>query len=380
MASASLRIPTFYLGIVILGLFPAGHSRADEVTEISSEKEIEARAYDLKTIRPSRSGRVYLFQKSEEGFPVDGKIFLLRKGDAPVMAFRVLKTYLKTKQIAAKKLLPYEGYPSLERGSEFRAYEKVGDKVRPVPPSPEDLKDLQELESGSPEELPSAPPAELPSTPSAELPSTPPAELATPPVEVPPPPAEETTPVPPPVEEPPPASAKFEPPPGDEEVEMKETGDDIVGDEMNRQYPNFFTLAVGALSDSHVPGPNPKFGGGVLYSRNFIESWAFEGGFYYYQSSGFDPSGNSVSTTIVPLMGNLRYHWKLADIWTAYVYGGVVYPLVSTTLGATKTDLAAIRVPSPAFGAGVFLQTGPNWYVRANLGYESVTLGVTLRY
>src|SRR4051812_23755000 len=125
MASASLRISTFYLGIVILGLSPVRATFADEVSEMAENKEIDAKAYDLKTIRPSHSGRVYLFQKTEAELPVAGKIFLLRQGDRPVMAFRVLKVYPETKRIAAKKLLPYEGFPSLDRGSEFRAYEKV---------------------------------------------------------------------------------------------------------------------------------------------------------------------------------------------------------------------------------------------------------------
>lgn len=352
MASASLRISTFYLGIVIQGLFPVLAAVADEVSEITDTKEIDAKAYELRTIRPSKSGRVYLFQKFDEGFPVDGKIFLLRQGETPVMAFRVLKTYPTTKRMAAKKLLPYEGFPTLERGSQYRAFEKVGDKVVPVPPSPEDVKDLQELESDALEDLTTIPPPEGETSP----PESPPAEA-------------------PPVE----ATPESFQPPSDEDPEIRDTEAPDEYDEIGGYFPNSFTMAVGLLYNATVPGPNPKFGGGLLYSRNFGTSFAFEGGFFYYKSSG-EVNGSTVATTIMPLMANLRYQWRWSEIWTGYVYGGLMYPYVATNVGATARQLAQIKVISPAVGVGAFLQTGPNWYLRLNLGSDSMTLGVTLRY
>ena len=379
MASASLRISTFYLGIVILGLFPAPTAFADEVSEISQDKEIEAVAYDLKTIRPSKSGRVYLFQKSDSDFPVDGKIFLLRQGDTPVMAFRVLKTYPATKRLAAKKLLPYEGFPKLEKGSEYRAFEKVGDKVKPVPPSPEDLRDLQELEAGSPEEIPAPPPAEG----LEPVDDAPPAELTTSPEAAPPEPLPEPTPELPPAETSPQPEAKApEPPPeepADEDVEMRNTEEEDEYDEVGGYFPNHFTMGVGIFAKMKVPGPDMKFSGGFLYSKNFGESLAAEGGFFYYKSSG-DETGSTIATTIMPIVANLRYQRRWNDLWTGYLYGGLVYPYVASNVGATRTQLAQIQTIWPAFGMGVFLQTGPNWYMRFNLGYEAVFLGVSLRY
>lgn len=358
MASASLRISTLYLGIVILGLSPVRVAVAEEVSEIADSKEIEAKAYELKTIRPSKSGRVYLFQNLDEGFPVDGKIFLLRQGDTPVMAFRVLKTYPTTKRIAAKKLLPYEGFPALERGSQYRAFEKIGDKVAPVPPSPEDVQDLKELEGDALEDLTAIPPPPEEGTPEAPSESPP----------------EET--VAPEVTEPTPESFQ---PPSDEDPELRDTEAPDEYDEIGGYFPNSFTMAVGLLYNGTVPGPNPKFGGGLLYSRNFGAAWAAEGGFFYYKSSG-EVNGSTVATTIIPLMGNLRYQQRWKELWTGYVYGGFMYPYVATNVGATNRQLAQIKVISPAVGVGVFLQTGPNWYLRLNLGTDSMTLGVTLRY
>ena len=335
MAGASLRISTLCLGIVISGLLGASDLRAEEVSEISAYSEIEAKAYNLKTVRPSRSGRVYLFQKYDAEMPVDGKIFLLRAGDTPVMALRVLKTYSTTMQVAAKKLLPYEGFPALAPNSEYRAYEKIGNKVAPVPPTPEDLKDLAELET--PPELP-------PDSPAPAVPS--------PQVEV--------------------------PPEVDPELKQQQEEEEVE-DEVGSHYPNFFTMAVGLLFNAKVPGPDPKFGGGLLYSRNLGPTWAIEGGFFYYKASG-DINDTTISTTILPLIGSIRYQHRYNDLWTLYAYGGLIYPYVASEVGATKRQLSEIQTLSPTLGVGAFLQTGPNWYLRVNLGTDALMLGVTLQY
>ncbi len=338
--------------------------------EIAETKEIEAKAYDLTTIRPSKSGRVYLFQKADAEMPVAGKIFLLREGETPVMAFRVLKTYPQSMRIAAKKLLPYDGFPALDRGSKFRAFEKIGDKVAPVPPSPEDLKDLQELESAPTEELPAAPTEEAPAAPAEETPPPPADELT----ETPAAPTEET----PPGEPAPEASPETPPePPRDEDAEMKDTEDEDEADEIGIYYPNFFTMAVGLINNSNVVGPNPKLGGSLLYSRNFGNEWAGEVGLSYYKSGNTD---TGVTMTAMPFSGTIRYLHRYNDLWTPYVYAGGVYTYISSQIGATKKQLAAAQLLSPAFGVGTFLQTGPNWYLRATLGYDTIGIGISLRF
>lgn len=339
--------------------------------EVAETQEIEAKAYDLTTIRPSKSGRVYLFQKSDAEMPVDGKIFLLREGETPVMAFRVLKTYPQSMRIAAKKLLPYEGFAALDRGSKYRAFEKVGDKVTPVPPSPEDLNDIQELESAPAEEVPAAPPEETPPAPAEETPPPPEDLTETPPPE---PPAEEA----PPAEPTPEASPAPAPePPGDENVEMKDTDDEEEADEIGIYYPNFITMSVGLINNANVIGPNPKLGGSLAYSRNFGSEWAGEFGLSYYKSGNTD---TGVTMTAMMFTGTVRYLHRFTDMWTAYAYAGGASTYISSQIGATKDQLAKAQFPIPAFGVGVFLQTGPNWYLRGNLGYDSVGLGISLRF
>ncbi len=413
MASASLRISTLNRGLVTWGfrwafiataIFAASRAHvATAAEEIAPTAEIEAKAYDIRTIRPSRSGRVYLFEMGEEGLPVDGKIFLLREGDQPVMALRVLKTYPANLRIAAKKLRTYPGFDTLTRNSRYRAFEKIGDVVAPVPASPEDLQDLQDLESSSIEELPpEAPPEELEETqkaledptgeerlpdelppdapPAEELPSedlsgeTPPAEESPAeelPVEEPAPPAEE-----PATED----SASEEEEEEDLEYKSAHSDDD---EEHGNYFPNQFTMAVGVLPtpSGRPPGPSLKFGGGLQYARNLSPGIALEGAFFYYKSAGEDSAtGNTVTTTMIPIVGTVRIQRHFGELWTGYLYGGLVYPWVSSSIGASARLLQQIQILRPAIGVGTFLQTGPNWYLRMNLGYDAISLGVSLRY
>jgi hypothetical protein len=328
--------------------------------------EIEAKAYDLRTVRPSKSGRVYLFVKEDSEMPPPGKLFLLRDGTTPVMAFRVLRTYPAQKRVAAKKLRAYPGFDPLGRGSRFRAFEKVGDKVIVIPPSPEDLNDLQELEAVPADELPPMPQEERNSVAG-------PAEEDPPPVEAPlaePLPAEEEA---APPEEKSDSQELYES--EDNELEVRDEEDE----DIDSYYPNQFSMEIGLLPNADVPGPNPKFGGGLRYARNLGTSWAVEGGFFYYKSTG-DVEESSVTMTVVPLIGSLRWQTRLAEIWTGYLYAGVMYPYVASQIGASTRMLATVQTISPALGAGLFLRTGPNWYLRLNLGTDAMTAGVMLRY
>ncbi len=362
MESASFRISPSKLRIVTLAIFLV-------LSQAVSASEIEAKAYDIKTIRPSKSGRVYLFEKTESELPQDGKVILLRNGDTPAMALRVLKTYSARKQIAAKKLRTYPGYETLNRGSSFRAFEKVGDILLPIPPTAEDVSDLKEIEKA--ETIPPPPPEEVP----AEIPP-PPVEPEIVPETPPPPPPEEVAPAPEPVPAPPPV---VEEPENEEESEFKDSEIREGDDEFDYYYPNGFTMAIGDVPNSSIPGPSFKFSGGLLYSRNFIPTFAAEVGLFYYKAAE-DIDGTNVSMTVVPLMGTLRYNHKYNELITGYLYGGLTYPLIPSQLGASNTLLRQIQVFSPAIGAGVFFQTGPNWYLRLNLGIDSITMGVMLRY
>src|ERR1700745_569396 len=76
--------------LAILVVLGSATVRADEE---STEKlpDIEAKTVNVKIMRRSRSGHVYVFE-TEGAEPLHtGKILLLKQNDQPVMAFRVLR-------------------------------------------------------------------------------------------------------------------------------------------------------------------------------------------------------------------------------------------------------------------------------------------------
>lgn len=400
MASASLRISSLSIRFVTLALLTVMTPCAFAAN--GTEETIEAIVYDIRTIRPSRSGRVYLFEKFDQDLPVDGKIFLVRSGEEPIMALRVLKTYPATQRIAAKKLRAYPGHEVLSRGSNYRAFEKTGDlMVAPVPPTPEDLSDLKELEDLPPPPLEdeiAADAASLPRAAEAVEALTPAEELPAEAVEA-PTPAEVPSPEELPTEEPLsdfPAETSPEEGAGevvaesvpsseqdervaesnftDEDLELKTVEETTEND---LYYPNQVSFVAGMLPNKKVPGPTNKFGGGLLYSRGIGPSLAVEGGFYYYKSTD---TANDISMTVTPFVGNLRYQYALNPIWTLYGYGGFIFVRVADSIGASVKLLREVQVLSPAIGVGAFIQTGPNWYIRLNLGIDSFTAGAALRF
>jgi hypothetical protein len=264
------------------------------------------------------------------------------------MAFRVLKTYPSQSKIAAKKLRTYPDYDTLAPGSSFRAFEKIGDVGPAVAPTSEDLKDIQELESPPVEENPPPPPAD-----NGDLQPEPAA-----PVEPPPPAAVPAT--------------EFESDDGDLEIHDEDAEEGI-----ETTYPNQFSMEAGFLPNSAAPGPALKFGGGLRYGRNLDSAWAIEGATFYYKSGDTDLG---VTLTILTLIGTVRWQTKLSANWDFFLYGGLLYPYVASQVGATKAILSDVQSVSPALGAGLLLQTGPNWYMRFNLGTDAMTLGVMLRY
>jgi hypothetical protein len=113
--------------------------------------KIRAKAYDASFVRKSRSTRVYLFDETVAASAKEGKIILMKEmaGDQkadPLMAFRILKTYPEKNQFAAKKVKHYGKFRNLIKGEMVHIIEKISDLDAP-PLTPQDNKDLKELEN-----------------------------------------------------------------------------------------------------------------------------------------------------------------------------------------------------------------------------------------
>jgi hypothetical protein len=321
----------------------------DANSQLGKLPSIEAKIYNVQIVRPSKSGRVYLIQKNDSDLPEIGRIFLLKDSATPAMAFRVLKTYPENQQIAAKRVRVYPGFDELAVDAQFRAYEKKGNIAITPPPSSEDQADLMDLEQ-------SPAPAELQSEPTAATEVTENKE-----------------------------NDEFETEvrgdPGEQDVEVH---DDTSVDEDYASYdyfPNWLTVPFGMyLGNSQLPGSSTQKGTGLLYGRNMgSRSFTLEGGFFYYKAAG-DVAGVSKSYTLMPLVGMGRFNFPVTENVLFFLYGGVQYKWVIGNLGATPRELQRIAVAAPLAGLGVFVQVGPNWFLKFNLGIDSVLGGIALRF
>ena len=133
----------------IFAISSVAHAASEPSGDDERLPDIEAKTFDVKVMRRSRSGNVYVFETSEEQPLHTGKILLLREGIQPVMAFRVLRDYSDKNQFAAKWVRRYRGIDQLNPSTSYLAIEKIADREAP-PLTVQDRAELKEVESEIP--------------------------------------------------------------------------------------------------------------------------------------------------------------------------------------------------------------------------------------
>jgi hypothetical protein len=134
---------------------------------------IEARSFDVRVAKRSKSAKTYLFEDINQARTRVGKILLLRRDSQPVMAFRIVKTYYPAKnEFAAKQVRTYGDIAKIEPGSSYSGLEKVSDVVAP-PPTAQDRADLKELESAPVQPALETLPAPTPTPEASAVPAAP---------------------------------------------------------------------------------------------------------------------------------------------------------------------------------------------------------------
>ena len=371
--------------------------------------KIYTRSFDVKVIRPSRTGKIYLIENKTDELPQTGRVILLKQNKQPAMGFKVLKTYPSSREFAAKKIRTYPGHETLDQQGEYRAFEKVGD-VAPPPPvisdgEQQDIDELEKEENLNEGESTPAPVDPITGGTSQLAPSTEPGFESF---------AEQDS------GQDKKKSGKDEPltendfqspedaPTSDEKIEIENTIQttpkpfpkkqqdlEINNDEEHQKreyFPNRITLDIGLIRSPDLPvGSSYSMSAGVLLSRKLSISryvkqngLALEGGLSYYKVSGVvtDDLGaeTTKSFTVIPIRGTLRYDYYLNDSLELYLYGGLHYHQVAANLGVTDEEMSNITRLTPALGVGAFLVTGPSWYLRLNLGYDSWGIGAALKF
>ncbi|MBC7693392.1 MAG: hypothetical protein H7222_16625 [Methylotenera sp.] len=378
---------------------------------------IEAKTYNVVVLRHSRSGKIYLFDKKAEELPNVGRILLLKNGIEPIMAFRVMMSKSEKTQFAAKRVRLYK-LEALPDNASYLAVEKIADYI-PPPPTAQDQADLKELERPLSVQPPVAPPAAANPAP---LPNANPALTAVaPPIAVAPAPQPSALPVEIPV------AAAAKPPgprvspvigpvagavdttkqdlkanlePGDEEQAKvnpedesdPEAGQEIVDEDFNpnEHNKNWLTAQMGAFRNyQDVPKTRLLAGGGFRYGYDVAhtlyfktsgkhDSLTLEGGLFLYKMVGYFNAGDAF--TVLPLIGTARYNLFFGSSFGVFFYAGLMRNFILSQVNANDNQLAAIDSIIPAVGTGVIYEFGPHWNARFDLGYDTISAGVMIRF
>lgn len=326
-----------------------------QTTELQSLEsglpQIEARDYDVTVIRPSQSNRVYLFKlKDPSQMPQVGRVFLVKLGQNPVMALRVLRIYPKYQQFAGKRLKTYEGFQGLETLGDYRVYERQGE--------------IPDLGVESSKETPVVPQKPSPAPPKTETKLTPADEEDLRDIET------------------------------AEKLIAELEAIDTVSDKLRSRdfYPNALTLQPGVAMTFNVAGYDAFYAPAMniawrrniispIFSRRYpkIDGLAIELGFSYYRVRG-NVDNVAKLYTVLPLSGKLVYQVPLSEKVLASFYAGMVVQAVPQTVGVTEDELAMAQGYYGALGGALWFEVGPNWYFTLSGGNDFMGFGISLKY
>lgn len=312
---------------------------------------IEAKTFQVKANKVSKSGRVYLFDHAPADETKNGRILLLRENGANVLAFRVIRTYTDRPQFAASRVRTYGQGDSIPIGKDFTAIEKIRDIYPEFEASAEDkeldAQDLQEIEQDM------RPPVNT-SSYDPELDIGDPSKI----------------------EDPDDSSRR--------QSEIEEF------QEMDRDW-NWFSVQFGLLKNLDVAGAETNyFGFGMHYgltvlkeiflqSNSAQDSLSFDGAAYYYNVAEYDEEIGD-SYTVLPLSGSIRYNIFFSPNFCFFMYGGILYNFVLAGTDSTDTGLTNLASIFPAVGGGFAYRLGPQWFIRADIGLDKMSGGIMLRF
>lgn len=377
------RIGTHFFSLALLlvcfAFFSGVASNAQEISEENAGSanpeilpEIEVRRYLVRPERLSHSLRVYRmkYERALET-PRANKLLLLKSESQPVMAFRIVKVYPDTQELAARWVRQYGRWKSnkLEMNTSFEALEKIRD-IAPLTleSSPTDIaddqRDISELE-GDLDELDSEVPglrdlSKLPLLDVDEYEAD--LDLGTSPV------------------------------PNDDAENSRDEFLDLFGEEVLSLDPDRFGLSVqgGVFTNIGTSGSLRTFTGAgarfmlhlskesILNLTSVQDSLSIELGVFYYKILRFDAAADTY--TILPVIPTVRYNLMFGHNLMVYIYGGVVRNFLIAESNGTSAAKSSLDSSLLAGGLGFGFRLGPRWWLRADLGLDGGSLGVQLRF
>jgi hypothetical protein len=336
------------------------------------------------------------------------------------MAFRVIKTYPEKKEVAARRVRRYRGYRLLDLGTKFLALEKIGEVK---PPTGDETIDLAELEDRADlEDLK----ADMGGTPSTTAIATAPSSAGT----VTDPLADSSldrykirqkgseigkAPLYGNVEGggvlefDPELDATTSPPPSGDATndttehvqdDVKPLFDDNVEDGAAQitveevvpfdQQRHGMTVLLGLQRNLSFPSGSSYFTSGglrygyslfrslLLHTPQFQDSLTVEAGVGFYKLINYVVTRDAY--TVMPIVGAMRYNLHTSDTTTFFVYGGLSKGWVISSALPSVSGLALLNSLLPTLGGGLLLRVGPSWDFRADLGLDTISAGMMLRF
>ena len=344
--------------------------------------EIDAERFDSKPIQKSSSGKVYLFETSI-GVPKTGNLIIIYDQNKPAMAFRVLQNNPLKKQFVGKRVRRYGDTGELSLNHSYSSIEKIADAL-PAPPAIAGAVPLQENDASldtkendaaldEPEK--GAPiPTKLSSSKKEKIT---PEELSAPDAQD--PELDSST-----------TAGLDRIDENDDSVEEENPITDI--EEMHRIDPsnNILTVSAGFFANSSNFSTSPQIHNGfsvsyahVLIHDLFIktkvpqDSLALELGTEYYRIVNQD--GINDIYTLLPFYADLFYQLHLSAGFSFNLYGGMQFNYIASYVNSGPS-YPLLHGPQPNFGIGFFYTIGPQWLLRADIGWDRITGGLSVKW
>jgi hypothetical protein len=405
----------FFCGVLLfLGAFTA---------QAENLPEIDAREFQSVPIKKSHTGRVYEFKTETAQLPKTGSVILFKDRSAnPIMAFRVLQTDPTRNEYVAKRVRRYDQVGELTIGTHYNSTEKLAEVLEKPEVTPE------------PRSAPQVAAAPVPIAPAAPIPvgSSP---VASAPVPI----AQNSVPADPLMSEPaPPVAAvdnQLDAPVGaapgapmnvedydsaldqgtspvtkadKAETKMEAGDEDADGDDDDSPvakterviiapFDHTITVLGGYFSNlTNFSGSGGSYTGyGLAYETilnrdlNFTgvapqDSLGLEFGLQYYEAVGI--AQHSDSYTLIPLRTELRYHLAFSSSFSLTGYLGAQFNFIAASANVdTSKDpdasvVSKIQGFQPTIGVGFLYNLGPQWYLRADLGWDRIAAGLCIEW
>lgn len=355
--------------------------------------DIEARSYEVRIRKRSESKRSYLVDDLNGARPKTGRIVLFKKGNDPIMAFRVLRSTPEQDTFIVKRVRRYSDVMALEPGEQYTAIDRTLELAMQPVYSADDSAEMRELmidqnaafsrDSGlAPDGLSDglddaaldsgASDAALDN--SLDSGGNPRGQIGS-------------------------SSSRSR----ISQARLDEDGD-LIGEsdyevddpeviDDNRPFDRLkhsISAEMGLFKSETALGTPAYFTGlgvrygltlarMILFRRSSVQdSFVVEGGLFTYSLANYQIPADSY--TVMPMVGTLRYNVFLNETIGIQLYGGISRNMVLASTDATDEALARLAKVTPAAGGGLIFKLGPHWDARVEGGVDMIGAGLMVSF